>query len=222
MTFKPSMGRLWVTAERQFALSACGLALLTLLLLSLQVVLEGHLTAVVDPAVTHWLATHRSPNATYVLLLVTQVHSTVGINLMLAATALFLGLACHRWREAMWLVVAVESAMLLNVLLKIGFARHRPDIDVPMLHLSTFSFPSGHALAATVFWGCIWLLVPRGLARSVTGLLVILLVALVSTSRVYLGVHYLTDVLAGISEGALCAAAWSFALPAFRAERVRN
>lgn len=195
------------------ALAVGCLALLALLLLALQVVLHGPLSAVVDPAVTHWFATHRSQQATAVLLLATQVHSTVGINVMLAATALLLGLNCHRWREAIWLVMAVQSAMLLNVLLKISFARHRPDVEVPMLHLSTFSFPSGHALAATIFWGCIWLLVPRGMAKVAAGLLAMLLMALVSTSRVYLGVHFLTDVLAGVSEGVFCAAAWSFALP---------
>lgn len=209
-------------AERQPALIVCGIALLTLLLLALQVVLNGQLTATVDPAVTQWLATHRSPHATSVLLFVTHVHSTLGINLMLAGATLFLGLVRQKWREAIWLVVTVESAMLMNVLLKITFARHRPDGETPLLHLSTFSFPSGHALAATIFWGCIWVLVRSGPAKNAMGLLVVLFVALVSTSRVYLGVHFLTDVLAGISEGLLWTASASIALTALRRVEVSN
>jgi membrane-associated phospholipid phosphatase len=180
-----------------------------------QVVLGGHAVAVIDPAVAHWLAARRSHELTAFLTLITQVHSTLGIDLMVACMAAFVGLAKKRWRTAAWLVLAVESSMLLNVGLKEAFARQRPNLDTPLVHLGTYSFPSGHALASTVLWACVWLLLPTGKAKMLAGFGLALMVLLVCLSRVYLGAHFLTDVIAGVTEGLFCAAAWSLALPQF-------
>jgi membrane-associated phospholipid phosphatase len=204
------------TTGKHAAFTLCALALLAFLFLAYQVTVGGYLAATVDPTVTHWLAARRSPPATGFLTLVTEIHSTVGIDLMLACSALYLGFGRHSWRDATWLVVAVQSTMVLNFFLKTVFARHRPDVDVPLVHLSTFSFPSGHALASSVLWGCAWALLPPGNVKRFAGFLIVLLVGVVCLSRVYLGAHFLTDVLAGVSEGLFSAAAWSLALPAIR------
>ena len=95
--------------------------------------------------------------------------------------------------------------MLLNVLMKHAFGRARPMFADPMLTLTTYSFPSGHVAAATLFYGLLAaFMVSRIEAwrwRVLVTVLAFLMVALVALSRVYLGVHYLSDVLAALAEG---------------------
>ena len=109
----------------------------------------------------------------------------------------------------MWLLtllMAVPGGMLLNVLLKSVFQRARPHFDDPLLILDSYSFPSGHTVAATLFYGVLaaYLISLPGMRwgrRLAAALSAVLMVALVALSRVYLGVHYLSDVLAGAAEG---------------------
>ena len=108
--------------------------------------------------------------------------------------------------------LTVPLGMLLNVLMKYAFHRARPSFDDPLLALTTYSFPSGHVAGATLFYGVIAAMVISRTAawrwRVMTVLAAITLVALVALTRVYLGVHYLSDVLAAFAEGvawlALC------------------
>jgi membrane-associated phospholipid phosphatase len=198
--------RMMNTARRPFAVLALvgGCVFVSLLV---QLLLQAPLVTWLDPTLSQWWAAHRAPGLTALLMAITEWHSTLGIDLMLAAAALVLAWRA-RWRDAVWLVVAVQSAMVLNVLLKHAFARARPVLDLPLVRLETFSFPSGHALASTAFWGCVVLLVPRAM-RWPASIAAALLVLLVAFSRVYLGAHYLSDVLAGISEGLVCVAGFA-------------
>jgi undecaprenyl-diphosphatase len=166
--------------------------------------LQTGASAALDLAVSQWMERHAQPALTHALLLVTAWHQTAGL------LAMSLGLALWQWRQRRlaWLpllVAAVPGGMLLNVLLKFSFHRARPQFADPLVQLTTFSFPSGHALGTTVFYGFLaaylW---PRmrthaGRAALVSG--AALMVFLVALSRVYLGAHYLTDVLAGTAEG---------------------
>lgn len=112
-----------------------------------------------------------------------------------------------RCRVAPALVVGaiVYGAALTNVGLKHLMHRGRPVVEDPLTTLATFSFPSGHAAAATVFGGLVCLLLLRSkitLGPMVLGIvLAISWVALVCISRAYLGLHYPTDIIAGVSEG---------------------
>jgi len=102
--------------------------------------------------------------------------------------------------------------MLLNRILKYVFQRPRPHFDDPLLSLSSYSFPSGHTMTATVVFGVLasYLFTTtqdwrrRALIVCVAGFLILL----VGFSRIYLGVHYLSDVLGAMAEGlawlALC------------------
>ena len=98
--------------------------------------------------------------------------------------------------------------MLLNVGLKNVFTRPRPVFEEPLVHLSTFSFPSGHAVASTVFYGALCALVlahaRSPAARAAAIVATVVMVLLVCFSRVYLGAHYLSDVVAGVCVGTLC------------------
>jgi len=95
---------------------------------------------------------------------------------------------------------------LLNVLLKDVFHRARPDAFAPLIGAHGYSFPSGHAMGSTLFFGAlayIFLITKKkNPVLSVVGLLFcILAVVLICASRVYLGVHYLSDVGAGVVAG---------------------
>jgi undecaprenyl-diphosphatase len=96
--------------------------------------------------------------------------------------------------------------MLLNVALKHVFQRARPSFDDPLLSLLTYSFPSGHTAAATVFYGLLACYLVRRAhawrARVLIVLAAVAMVVLVALSRMYLGAHYLSDVLAAAAEGA--------------------
>ena len=123
---------------------------------------------------------------------------------LLAAVAFLL----KGWRRgALLAVVTLAGAGLLNGLLKFSFARVRPAsyFDYPLP--GSPSFPSGHALyAASVFGGLAVLLTARmesRLLQLIVWLVAISLILLVGISRVYLGVHYPSDVLAGYSIGAI-------------------
>ena len=107
--------------------------------------------------------------------------------------------------SALALVCVIPFGMVLPPLLKIVFVRHRPYFVDPILIFQDYSFPSGHALAATLLYGLFavftvlafdtWL--PRALA--ILGASVMIL--LIGFSRLYLGAHYLSDVLGGVAAG---------------------
>ncbi len=107
-----------------------------------------------------------------------------------------------------WLIgigLSVPLGMLLNVLMKYAFHLTRPSFDDPLLALTTYSFPSGHVAGATLFYGVMAVMVISRTAawrwRVMAVLAAITMVALVALTRVYLGVHYLSDVLAAFAEG---------------------
>ncbi len=164
----------------------------------------GARLAALDIRVAHWLHAHASAPLTALLLAVTHLHSVAGIAFL---TLLF---AWHLWRRQarywmLTLLLAVPPGMLLNVLLKDNYRRLRPSFDAPLLTLPTYSFPSGHTLAATVFYGVLacylWQRARSVAQRAAVVAGTVLMVALVAFSRIYLGVHFLSDVLAAVAEG---------------------
>jgi membrane-associated phospholipid phosphatase len=99
----------------------------------------------------------------------------------------------------------VPGGALLNEVLKYAFHRARPRLEHPLVQLPSYSFPSGHALAATVFYGfaaiLLWSYIVPRVWRIVIGTAIVVVILMVGLSRVYLGAYYPTDVLAGFIEG---------------------
>jgi membrane-associated phospholipid phosphatase len=191
-------------ARRLALVLAC---VVLVVLLALQVWTEGPVTHL-DLVVTHWLASHRNPGLTGFLLAVTQAHQTKWLLLATACVAAWHVRQRH-WTQLARLAV-VPAGMLLNAGLKTVFQRPRPELPDPLAALMTLSFPSGHAVASTVFYGALCALAfgrwrgrgPRMLAVAGATAMVLL----VTFSRVYLGAHYVSDVVAGVAVGTICLA----------------
>lgn len=175
----------------------------------------GEPLTILDARIVLWFHGHARPPFTATMLAVSQLNGYIGIPVLAALFAIVLA---HRrqWQWLAFTLVAVAGGMGINVLAKLAFARQRPSFDDPLVMLSTYSFPSGHTVASTLFYGTLAaFLTPRvGLsARPWLWIGALAMVALVAFSRVYLGAHYLTDVVAGFAEGvawlACCMVAWS-------------
>ena len=109
------------------------------------------------------------------------------------------------WVSALLFAGSVAGGFALNALLKIAFARQRPDLWPALVAEITYSFPSGHATMATVFFGGLAAVVLRLSSRPVVRRLALVLattaILMIAASRVYLGAHWTTDVTAGILLG---------------------
>jgi undecaprenyl-diphosphatase len=131
---------------------------------------------------------------------ITALGSATVLGLAVFAVAGFL-LLQGRWRTAVFVALASLGGWFLNGVLKQLFQRPRPDVVPHLRDVMSMSFPSGHALTSAVVYLTLGALTMHIAERRLTKLycmaVAILLTVLVGATRVYLGVHYPTDVLAG-------------------------
>lgn len=184
-------------------LVALGIALALFVLLAADVTNAGPLT-LLDARISVWLHTNKGPGLIEFFLWVSKLHSNWSVTIVTTAIAIYFWSRGLNYWILIW-AVSVWGGMLLNVILKLLFARPRVHFDDPIVTLHTFSFPSGHTMLATVFYGtlCVFAF-SRMRSQKVRGLVVLLsvfMIALVGFSRMYLGAHYLTDVLGAMAEG---------------------
>lgn len=142
---------------------------------------------------------------------VTALGSIGVLSLFTLAAIGFLGVM-GRWRTALLVAFGVVGGQALSSLLKLGFDRPRPDLVPVEVYVYTASFPSGHAMMSAVAYLTLGTLLaratpsPRGKAYIL--LCGLVLTVLVGLSRLYLGVHWPSDVLAGWLMGAAWASLW--------------
>lgn len=167
-------------------------------------VLDGDDITLIDLHLANWFHQHAGSAWTPLMMLITDWHHPVGVLLMTLPFAVYL----YRQQARYWLatlLLSVPGGMLLNVLLKYAFQRARPSFDEPLVSLATYSFPSGHAAGATVFYGMLAAylvcVIPRAVPRAMVVGAATVMIVLVALTRVYLGAHYLSDTLAGVAVG---------------------
>jgi membrane-associated phospholipid phosphatase len=157
-----------------------------------------------DTQIANTLHANLVPPATATFTAVTTLGSTPVLALVAGIAAAYL-VRRGRGRDAALLTLALVGAQLLTWMLKAIFERPRPSFDEPVATAGWFSFPSGHAMSSIALYGALAYVFADGLrsprARAAGLGAVALLVAAIGFSRLYLGVHYLTDVLAGYSAG---------------------
>jgi len=166
-----------------------------------------------DQGVLSWLQAHRTPGLTAVMEAVTFLGERPVLLAVIAGAAAWLVFR-RRWRTALILILTGLIASGLVEVVKNTIQRNRPMLSSPDPAQETYSFPSGHALGSTAVYVTLALLLGRQLSRRRDRFLVIggglLLAFVIGVTRLYLGVHYLSDVVAGWCGGLGCAlvAAW--------------
>ena len=139
---------------------------------------------------------------------ITSLGGITVLSLMTALVTVYL-LLDRRWPIAIFVFSSVLSGWLASTLLKILVARPRPDIVPHLVEVSDLSFPSGHAMVSAVTYLTLGALLARTQRYRSTRIFVmgagVFLAVIVGLSRIYLGVHYPTDVFAGWCAGALWA-----------------
>jgi membrane-associated phospholipid phosphatase len=185
------------------ALVALGIAIILFALIAADVVTGGAGT-LIDARLSIWLHAHTTARLTTFFALISKLHSSLYVGIVIALICTYLWTKHLRY-WVLSLLLSVCGGMLLNVALKDLFVRPRPSFSDTIPRLHTFSFPSGHTMVASVFYGslCV-LLVSRTqswILRALAIVVAFLMIALVGFSRMYLGVHYLMDVMGAIAEG---------------------
>src|SRR5947199_4162821 len=159
-----------------------------------------------DHQIAGWFHIHLSQAFVNVLRIFSEPGSAQWIGVVLFLAVLFF-VWKRAWPALVTMIVAVPGGMLLNELLKLAVHRHRPFLDGWFVDWSGYSFASGHTIGATLLYGQLLLfLLP--LMRSkrwqrLTILSAAMLVMLVGFSRIALGAHYLSDVIAAMVLGVL-------------------
>lgn len=166
------------------------------LLLTLFVALK--LTTPIDTTFSKWMFQLHNPVFTAFFRFITDFGY---IQILLILLVIIL-IVFHKYRFAYILPIHVTISVIFNMILKNIFARPRPEM-IRLIDETGFSFPSGHAMVTMVAYGYLIYVVhhyikQKWLRYSLIALLVFIIVS-VGLSRIYLGVHYLTDVLAGYS-----------------------
>lgn len=149
-----------------------------------------------DEPVMRWLHAQTNDTLTFLLLVITQVGGGVGITLITSGVVVWLLKNKHVYR-AWFVALTVAGAGLLNVCLKLLFARERPDFWQHVVYESSYSFPSGHAMGSSALVFALIFLMWRTAWRWWTLAVGILAIVLIGVSRMYLGVHYPSDIVAG-------------------------
>ena len=159
----------------------------------------------IDGEVHDWAVAKRNTSATPFFVAVTNAGGPVGSAVVVVIVAIVLAIR-KRWRWLLYLAVTCGGGALLNLELKRFFARARPDVAEMLRLAHGYSFPSGHAMGAMVVYGALGYLafriIPRWRWKSAAVALAITIIVAVSLSRIYLGVHWISDVGAGLVAGA--------------------
>ena len=157
-----------------------------------------------DDAVMHWMAAHQTKTLQSVMLEITALGTGAVVGMIVFIAGMFLWLNRHR-HSAILLIAATLGGMLLDNLLKIGFNRPRPQIFKWGTYAVSSSFPSGHAMSSVIVYGTVAYLAARlqqnAASRIATMVFAATMIVLICASRLYLGVHYPSDVLAGVTIG---------------------
>jgi undecaprenyl-diphosphatase len=177
----------------------------------------------VDSEVHAWARTTRTNGATRFFTTMTLIGTPVGLGILVAVACLALVMR-GRWRWAAYLFFTSAVGGLLNLQLKAFFERARPELAEALRNASGYSFPSGHAMGSTFTFAAFAYLAFRIVKtwrwRAVAISFALSMIAAIAASRIYLGVHWISDIGAGIAAGTIWFATTTVAYETFRRIRL--
>ena len=158
----------------------------------------------VDAAVMQALHVDATPGLTLLMKALTWIGSPLVIGPVVALATGSMWWKGYR-RQAVLMLLTIGGAGLLDVVMKLYFRRNRPDVPWAILHEHSFSFPSGHSVEAFALYGMLLYLLLKQLQRAwqktIAVVAALVLAFGIGLSRIYLGVHYPSDVAAGYFVG---------------------
>ncbi|SNS41403.1 phosphatase PAP2 family protein [Rhodococcoides kyotonense] len=163
-----------------------------------------------DSEVLRWMVEHRVPWLTDVFWVITTIGNTFAMSVLATITTVALALKGRR-TDAVMVAVSMLTGYALMNLLKLYFSRDRPLIPDRLVEITSHSFPSGHAMMSAILATTVTALMWRSTVSWLRNPVVLALPAvaslLIGFSRIYLGAHWTTDVLAGWLFGVIWGAA---------------
>jgi undecaprenyl-diphosphatase len=193
--------RSWLQARWSLRVGLAALALGSFVKLTAEL-REGELDAL-DRAVLTRIASLRAPTLNAIAVDLTAIGSVTVVALLVSTAVLFFSLA-RRWRSVAQLLVASIGAGIASTLLKQILERKRPSEVPHLVEVVGFSYPSGHSLGSASVYLTLAILVSQLVpfaARIWVFAWALLIALLIGASRAYLGVHYPSDIVAGLLVG---------------------
>ena len=217
--FYAAVGVFLVAGLALVTLAAAGFALIA------DAVVEGH-TQQFDDGILRWMGANGAPWLDMAALEVTALGARMVVYMVVLVASAFLWQSRHHYSAAL-LWVSVIGAGLINTVLKVSFNRPRPDVfPWRTQHVGLASFPSGHAMTSIVVYGTLAFLIarlaPTAWLKRLVWALAAAVVVLVGLSRLYLVVHYPSDVVAGFIIGGAWAIVCALGMEAVRYFRTRR
>lgn len=219
--FKHQLTRIASAAEKRVWLTALVAALVAYFLFELTgEVLEGE-TRAFDEGVLLMLRNPSDPAMpvgpawlTKMMVDITALGGVTVLTLLVTLVVVYLVLR-HKYRTAAFVTVSILGGWALSSAMKIGIARPRPEVVQHLVEVSDMSFPSGHAMLSAITYLTLGAMLSRleetPSLRYFFPLVAVVLTLLIGLSRIYLGVHYPTDVLGGWAAGTVWACGSWFA-----------
>tara|TARA_R110000751_G_scaffold38520_4_gene92421 strand:+ start:3623 stop:4360 length:738 start_codon:yes stop_codon:yes gene_type:complete len=174
------------------------------LFIELTETLKTDLLATYDTTITDYVISYRSPNLTSYFKFVTNVGDVYGYLIVLVIFLLLSLLVFKRWKYVVQATLVLALATVSNMMLKRFIDRARPGIE-HLVSVETLSYPSGHAMSAMAFYGFLIFLVTKFKIHKVIKYaliaILILLILSIGISRIYLGVHFPSDIAGGFIAG---------------------
>lgn len=190
---------------RNKLLIAAAIAVLPFLYFAIMGVIDGETITVQDYRLGAFFYDLRQPMRTEIARAITRIGNEGGQALIAVAVTLIL-VVLKKWRTGLWYGLTVLfGALVLNQAVKYIYKRVRPEDIEHLIEQGGYAFPSGHAMGSMILFGGILFLSIRLLKSTALkwaiGIISGILILFIGLSRIYLGVHYPSDVIGGFSLG---------------------
>ncbi|MGG0657706.1 phosphatase PAP2 family protein [Rummeliibacillus pycnus] len=184
-----------------YLLSAFLVALFSLIgFSSIAILISDHKIVRFDQTIISFIQGLESPMLTIVMKFFTYLGSFPIVMVLFIVVSYYLYIVVKHRAEFLLFGTVIIGTVILNQILKLLFHRARPDFH-RLIEAGGYSFPSGHAMSAFSFYGIVafllWRHIPTRLGRTVLVLISAIFILMIGISRIYLGVHYPSDIVGG-------------------------